>query len=189
VPHTVEKLLTWVTALFQTSPQSKLCTQSYGPPKLRESQFWEFLDSHLGVPRQNDIWVLVQWPSTLRGKVVASPKFGPWWVLRVLWVRVCPWFIRAQKCSNYAVTNVLFSLCRSVWVIDLLVNLPNPIPKLQHALLPSKCCEPRSVPQLPIPLSSPLDSQLSSLCKGTFQSILVGWSLLTWWCKCKGGLK
>jgi hypothetical protein len=39
-------------------------TQSYGPPKLWQSQLWEFRDSHLGVPGQNDIWVLVSWPST-----------------------------------------------------------------------------------------------------------------------------
>jgi hypothetical protein len=45
-----------------------------------ESQLWEFHDSHLGVLGQNDIWVLVLWPSieyTLRGEVVASPKSEP----------------------------------------------------------------------------------------------------------------
>jgi hypothetical protein len=31
-----------------------------------------------------------------------------------------------QKCSNYALTNLLFSLCRSKWIIDLLVIHPNP---------------------------------------------------------------
>jgi hypothetical protein len=45
--------------------------------------------------------------------VVASPKSGPWWVL---WVRVCPWLILAPKCSDYALTNLLFSLWRSVLV-------------------------------------------------------------------------
>jgi hypothetical protein len=38
-------------------------------------------DSHLGVLGQNNIWVLVLWPGTeytIREKVVASPKFGPW---------------------------------------------------------------------------------------------------------------
>ncbi len=29
-----------------------------------------------------------------RGKVLASPKSGLWWVL---WIRVCPWFIHALK--------------------------------------------------------------------------------------------
>jgi hypothetical protein len=101
--------------------------------------------SNLG---QNDIWVLVPWPGIeyiIREKVLASPKFGPWWVL---WVRVCSWFIHAQKCYNYALTNLLFGLCRSVWMIKLLLNLPSFILKVQHALLPSKCCEPRNVPQL-----------------------------------------
>jgi len=31
-----------------------------------------------------------------------------------------------QRCSNYTLTNLLFGLCSSVWVIDLLVNLLSP---------------------------------------------------------------
>jgi len=53
---------------------------------------------------KNDIWVLTLWSgieNTLRGKVVASPKFGSWWVLRV---RVCSWLVCAPKvlqlCTN-----------------------------------------------------------------------------------------
>jgi hypothetical protein len=95
---------------------------------------------------------------TIMKKVVASPKSWPWWVL---WICVCSWLIRALKCSNYARTNLLLSWCRSIWIIELLFNLPSLIPKLQDALLPSKCCELRSAPQLfLLPLSSPLDSQL-----------------------------
>jgi hypothetical protein len=66
---------------FYTSFQSKVYTQNYAPPKLQESQFWEFQDFNLGVPRQNDIWMLAPWPgteNTIRGKVVASPKSRPW---------------------------------------------------------------------------------------------------------------
>jgi hypothetical protein len=111
------------------------------------------------VPKQNVIWVLVPWLGTeytIRGKVVASPKSGPWWVL---WIFVCLWLVRAPKCSNYALTNLLFGLCKFVWVIELLINLPNPILKFKHA---PKCCEPKSAPQvLFLPLSSPLDSQLN----------------------------
>jgi hypothetical protein len=33
-----------------------------------------------------------------------------------------------QKCSDYALTNLLFGFCKSVWVIDLLVILPSPYP-------------------------------------------------------------
>jgi hypothetical protein len=34
-----------------------------------------------------------------------------------------------QKCFNYAITNLLFGLCRFMWIIDLLVIHPNPYPK------------------------------------------------------------
>ncbi len=84
---------------------------------------------NLGVPRQNDIWVLVLWPgtnNTIKGKVVASPKFRLWWVLWVLWVCACMWLVFAPKLPSYALTNLLFGLWRSVWVIDLLVTLPSP---------------------------------------------------------------
>jgi hypothetical protein len=105
------------------------------------------------------MWPCIEY--NIRGKLVVCPKSGPWWVL---WVCVCPWLVYAPKCSNYALTNLLFGLCKFVWVIEVLVNLPSPIPKLQHAPLPPKCCEPRNAPQfllLPLPLFSPLDSQLS----------------------------
>jgi hypothetical protein len=123
----------------------------------------EFRGSHLGIPGQNDIWVLVPWLGTkytIRGKVVASPKSELWWIL---WVRVCPWFIRALTCSNFALTNLLFGLWRFVWMIELLVNLLSPISELQHALLPPKCCELGNAPQFFLPLFSPLDSQLNPL--------------------------
>jgi hypothetical protein len=69
----------------------------------------------------------------------------PWWVL---WVWVCSWFILTPK---------MFKLCTNqlvVWFVQ--VHVSNwclslflvPIPKLQHAPLPPKCCEPKSVPQL-----------------------------------------
>jgi len=91
------KSLDEATTLLQTSSPSKVCIQSYGAPKLRESQLWEFWDSHLGVPRQNAIWMWASWKGTeytIKGKVVASPKSEPWWVL---WVRICPWFVLAPK--------------------------------------------------------------------------------------------
>jgi hypothetical protein len=34
-----------------------------------------------------------------------------------------------QKCSNYALTNLLFGLCRSVWIIDPLVIRPSLYPE------------------------------------------------------------
>jgi hypothetical protein len=63
---------------------------------------------NLGVPRQNDIWVQASWLGTkniIRGKVVASRKSWPWWVL---WVCVGSWFV--------CVTNVL-RLCINQLVV------------------------------------------------------------------------
>jgi hypothetical protein len=105
---------------------------------------------HLGAPRQK--WHLgdglVAMPKyIIRGKVVASRKSKLWWVL---WIRVYSWQIRAPKCSNYVLTNLLFSLCKFVWIIELFVNLPSPIPKLQQALYPWSV-----VNQGPCPIPSP----------------------------------
>jgi hypothetical protein len=83
-------------------------------PKVTGVPTLGILDFHLGVPGQNGIWALAPWLGikyTIRGKVMVSPKFGPWWVL---WVRVCPWFVHAPKCFNCPLTNLWFDLCKSV---------------------------------------------------------------------------
>jgi hypothetical protein len=104
----------------------------YGSPKLQKSQLWEFRDSHLGVlgqndiwvliAKQNDIWVLVPWPGTkyiIKGKVVVSPKLGPWWILWVLWIRVCPWLVLTPKVFQLYTNQLVVWLCASLceWVI------------------------------------------------------------------------
>ncbi len=92
-------------------------------------------------------------------KVVASLKFRPWWVL---WVCGCSWLVHAPKCSKYALINLLLGLCKSMWVSELLVNLPSPILELQHIPLPLKCCELGNAPKhFLLPLFSALDSQFS----------------------------
>jgi hypothetical protein len=99
------------------------------PQSCKSPSCGSFGTPYLGVSGQNDIWVLVLWLDTeytIRGKVVASPKSGPWWVL---WVQVCPWFVCGPKCSDYALINLLFGLCKSVWIIELLVNLLSPHPR------------------------------------------------------------
>jgi hypothetical protein len=40
-----------------------------------------------------------------------------------------------QKCCNYALINLLFGLCKFVWVIDYLSHFLVPIPELRHAPL------------------------------------------------------
>jgi hypothetical protein len=66
------------------------------------------------VLKQNDILVQAMWPSTkniIGGKVVASPKFEPCDFSKS--VSTCGSFVH-QMCSNYALTNLLFNLCRFV---------------------------------------------------------------------------
>ncbi len=94
--------------------------------KLWELQFRKFRDSNLGASGQNDIWVLAMWPTidnTIRRKVVASPSLGHDEFCE--FVFACGSSMH-QKCSTYALTNFLVGLCRSMWIIDLLVTHPNP---------------------------------------------------------------
>jgi hypothetical protein len=114
-------------------------------PKVAESQLREFRDSQMGVPKQNAIWMLVPWPSieyTIRGKVVASPKFEP---CGILWVQVQLWFIVAPNVFQLCTNKLVFGF---VQVRVMLVILPSPVPKFQHTLLPPKCYEPWTVPWL-----------------------------------------
>ncbi len=80
-----------------------------------------------------------------KGKVVASPKSRPWWVL---WVRGYSWLVLAPKMLKLCTNQLLFGLCKSEWVNKLLVILPNSILELQHAPLPPKCCELKNMPWL-----------------------------------------
>jgi hypothetical protein len=54
LPHTIGKFSTRATTLLQTTPRSKICSQSYGAPKSRESLLAQFRDSHLGVLREKN---------------------------------------------------------------------------------------------------------------------------------------
>ncbi len=85
---------------------TRAITKRYGPPKSQESQFKKFQDSNLRVLGQNDIWVLAPWPNidnTIRGKVVVSPKFGPWWIL---WICVCSWLLHAPKVLQLSINQL-----------------------------------------------------------------------------------
>jgi len=68
----------------------------------------------VGVSRQNDIWLLALWVGTkkpIRGKVAVSPSPGYGKSHESVFARGS---FMHQKCSNYALTNLLFGLCRSV---------------------------------------------------------------------------
>jgi hypothetical protein len=57
-----------ITFLY-TLHQSEVYTKSYGPQKLRESQLWEFQDSHLGVL---GLWLGIE--NTIKGEDGGFPQ-------------------------------------------------------------------------------------------------------------------
>jgi hypothetical protein len=99
-----------------------------------ESQLWEFW---------NPIWE--SWNKTTfgvgpvarhiiyyKGEGGAFPQVQAVVSLCLLVVRSCPKMFYAPKCSKHALTNLFFGLCKSVWMIEMLVNLPNPILELHQ---------------------------------------------------------
>jgi hypothetical protein len=109
---------------------------------------WEFQDSHLGILRQNDIWMWALWRGTkytIRGKVVASSKSRPWWIL---WIQICPWLILAPKVLQLCINQLVWfcaGLCE--WMIA--YHFPSPISEFQHGPLPPKCYEPKNMSLTP----------------------------------------
>ncbi len=126
--HIVEKFLIRATILLQISFQSKVYTKHYGPPKLQESPFQEFRNSQLGSPITK--WhlgarLVGRHTEYYKGEGDGFPKSGLWWIL---WVVFAHGSFLHQKCSNYALINLLFGLCRFVWIIDSLITCPSPYP-------------------------------------------------------------
>ncbi len=142
--------------------------------------FGNFGTPNEGIVGQNDIWVQGPWlgiKNIIKAKVV-SPNSGLWWIL---WICVCLWFVRSPRVLHYALINLLFGLCKSMWINDMLVICINPIPKLQHAPLPPKCCESRSIPQLLVlPLFSPWIH--NRVYQGAWMCVNV--HFLNWMIKC-----
>ncbi len=140
----------------------KFAQEVMGLQNLRSSILRILRLPNLGILGQNDIWVQALWPG------IKNNIKGRWWLPPSLdRGEFCEYLFAHglyvhKKCFNYALINLLFSLCRSMWIIDLLVICPNLILELQHAPLLSKCCKPRNIPQfLILPLFSPLDSKLN----------------------------
>jgi len=111
VPHNVGKFLTKVATLLQTSP--------WGLHK----KLWAY--KVMGVQILG-IWGHALWLGTeniITRNVATSCKFGLWWVCESVFTRGS--FVH-KKWSNYTLTNLLFSLCRYVWIIDSLIICSNP---------------------------------------------------------------
>jgi hypothetical protein len=85
--------------------------------KLQESQFWEFWDSQFGTKWHLDTHPMAKHRKYYEGEGGGFPQV---WAVVNLCMSV------HQKCSNQILTNLLFSLCRFVRIIDLFVTCPSP---------------------------------------------------------------
>jgi hypothetical protein len=97
--------------------------RSCGSPNLGN-----FETPNLGILGQNDIWVQAMWLCTMniiRGRWWLPPNSGRGESYEFMFA--CGLFMH-QKCSNYALTNLLFGLCMSMWIIDSLVTHLSPHP-------------------------------------------------------------
>jgi len=103
------------------SAQEVMGLQSHKSPN-----FENFETPNLGVLGQNDNWVHAPWPSTkntIKGKVWLPPNPGRGESCGSVFA--CGSSMH-QKCSNYALTNLLFGLFKFVWIIDPLITRPSP---------------------------------------------------------------
>jgi hypothetical protein len=89
-----------------------------GPQSYGNLNFGNFGTPIWESQNKNAIWMWASWKGaeyTIRGKVVASPKFGLWWVL---WIWVCSWFVLApkmfQQCTNQLVVWFCVGPCE--WI-------------------------------------------------------------------------
>jgi hypothetical protein len=104
---------------------------------LWESQLWQFQDSHLGVPRQNAIWMGASWRCTkytVRGKVVVSPSLGHGGSCESELPVARPSTKVFQLCTNHLV----LVLCRSMWVVEACQFSLVPSRSFSTPLYPSK---------------------------------------------------
>jgi hypothetical protein len=122
VSHIIGKFSTRLQLCFKHHCNWRFVQKIMGLQSCKSSNFKNFRTPNMGVLKQNDIWVQPSWlgiENTIRGKVMASPKSKPWWVL---WICVCAHGLSVhQECYNYALTNLLFGLWRFMWIVDLFV--------------------------------------------------------------------
>jgi len=154
VQHTLGKISMRATTLLLTVLQSKVCSQSYGAPKLRESHLARFRDSHLGVPREKshlDVGFVASHRVYYKGEGGGFPQVR---VVVSLVCPCCPWFVLAPKVLQLCINHFVWVVCRPLWVSEACQLFLLPSPSSNTPLYPSKCCELGSMPRLlPFPLS------------------------------------
>jgi len=114
VRHTIGKLLTKATTLLQTALQSEVYSQSYGAPKLWESQLARFQDSHSGVPGEKSH---LDVSSASSHRVYYKGEGGGFPQVRVVVSLVCPcclWLILAPKVFQLCTNHFVWVVCKPV---------------------------------------------------------------------------
>jgi hypothetical protein len=118
VRHIVGKLLTRATTLLQTAPQSEVCSQSYGAPKLQESKLAGFRDSHFGVLGEKshlDVGSVASHKVYYKGEGGGFPQVG---AVVSLVCPCCPWLILAPRVFQQCTNHFVWVVCRLVWVSE-----------------------------------------------------------------------
>ncbi len=118
VPHTVEKLSTRATTLFETTPWFEVWSQSYGAPKSRESWMARFRDSLSGVPGEKshlDVGPMERCRVYYKGEGGGFPQVQA--VVSFVCL-CCPWLILAPKVQQLCTNHLVWVVCRLVWVSE-----------------------------------------------------------------------
>jgi len=110
--HIVGKLLTRATTFLQTAPRSKVCSQSYGAPKSRESQLARFRDSHArisGGKSHLDVGPVERCRVYYKGEDGGFPQVRAVVSLVCL---CCPWLVLAPKVFQLCTNHLVWVVCR-----------------------------------------------------------------------------
>jgi hypothetical protein len=121
--------------LNQRSTHKVMGPQNRGSPNFQNWESWDKMTLGVGHMAMHRVYYKREGDGFPQVRVVVS-----------FMVYVCLWPFCAPKCSNYALINLLFGLCKFVWVIELIVNLLSPIQELKQSPLPWKCYELKSLP-------------------------------------------
>jgi hypothetical protein len=116
--YTVGKLSMRVTTLLRNASQFEVCSQSYGVPKLRESQLAWFRDFHSGVPREKNH---LDVGSMASHRVYYKVEGGGFPQVRAVVSLVCPscpWLVLAPKVFQLCTNHFVWVVCRPVWVSE-----------------------------------------------------------------------
>jgi hypothetical protein len=114
VRHTVGKLSTKATTLLETTPQSEVCSQSYGAPKSHESQLAGFRNSHSGILGEKshlDVGSMASHRVYYKGGGGGFPQVR---AVMNLVCPCCPWLVLTPRVLQLCTNHFVWVVCRPV---------------------------------------------------------------------------